>query len=177
MTLNLTIGALLISIGLLQPLKYIGENYILITGKLKITLPKNLKRVSDLEIADRFTILSQRPSYIFEDKSTGVKFTINYGVSNALDEQLPQIKTYFEKLYRSSMSDFGSSDLKNINQKPVVLMKFKTLVPKGTEKQFNFLFITTINGKLFMANYSFPTQIQNQEKIAVAVLHSLKIKD
>lgn len=180
MTLKL-IGNFFICLKLLQPLVIADHQvkvYSLVSNHVQIALPVSLRKVSDFEIAQQFPIVSQRPSYIFEDKTNEIKLAINYGASNAVDSQLRQIKKYFEKFYKSSVSDFLSSNLIMINRKLFVLMKFEILEGTINEKRFNYLFLTTINGKLFMANYSFPNEkIYKEEKVAETVLHSIKIKD
>lgn len=150
----------------------------LLPGNLTAALPRNLRRLTQEEVILESPLVNQRPSCIYEDKASKIKFAINYGSSSALDRDLPQIKNYFEKVYRGVAKEFISSDIKVINHQKFILMRFN-LSDKypATELVFNYLFITTVRGKLFMADYSFPEgQRLTQEKQATDILNSIKIK-
>lgn len=151
----------------------------LIPGNLTITLPNNLKRISNEEIILESPLVNQRPSAIYLDKIRKIKFAINYGSSPALDRDLPKIKNYFESVYKRAAKQFLSCNLKIINHQKIIVMRF-TLPNRdiATTLIFNYLFFTSVNGKLFMADYSFPIeQSSAQEKQAVAIINSIKIKN
>lgn len=154
-----------------------GNNLSLFSGKVQLILPNNLKILSEDELIAEFPVRNQRPNYVFEDKGSNTKFSINYGSTSALDKDLPQIKAYFEKGYRNSVKTFISSDLKIINHKQFIIMKFELISPLGNGEIFNYLIITTASGKLFMADYSFPNeQRSNQERKALEILNSMIVK-
>jgi hypothetical protein len=150
----------------------------LFNRKLEMSIGENLNQINEAEIIREFPIKSQRPTYIFKDEVHEIKFSINYGSTNADDKQLPQIKAYFENVYKASSSNFISSDLSTINHKQFVVMQFELLNKSNYSKVFNYLFITTVAGKLLMADYSFPSEQGSiQEKQAQAILNSVIIKN
>lgn len=153
------------------------KKIVLLSGKAIFLLPSNLNRLSEPEIDIESPVKSQRPTYVFEDKVGKIKFAVNYGSSPATDKDLPQIKNYLENLYRATMANIITSELKTINNRRFAIIRFELLDRSGDGKVFNYLFITTIAGKLFMVDYSFPSkQILNLEKQAVAVLNTAKIQ-
>lgn len=147
----------------------------LISGKLILSLPVNLKPISEDELVAEYPIQSQRPSYVYENKNDLTKFSINYGSTPAQDKDLPQIKTYFERNYKNSVHDFIGSNFILINHKLFFLMKFETL---NTSKAlvYNYVFVTTISGKLLIADYAFPSLLKvDKEKQAAAILNSVRV--
>jgi hypothetical protein len=149
----------------------------IIPGKLTVVLPSNLKKLSSEEIILESPLVNQRPSSIYEDKTRKIKFAINYGSSPALDTDLPQIKVYFEKVYKGVAKQFISSDLKVINHQKFIVMRFNLSGKYPTTGLVsNYLFITVLKGKLLMADYSFLANERFvQEQQAAAILSSFKI--
>ncbi|WP_158797321.1 hypothetical protein [Pedobacter sp. L105] len=149
----------------------------LLDGKMRLILPANLKRLSEAEIISESPRVSQRPTYVFKDKIKNIKFAINYGASKAEDKDLPSVKAFFEKRNNRPFSNIISSDLIIVNHKQYIIMKFELSERLSLHKVFNIWFITTVANKLFLADYSFPTEQRSiEEKRAEDILNSIEIK-
>lgn len=151
------------------------KKWRVLSGIVSFDLPENFTQLNDSELASKYPVVGQRPTYVFDDVYGGLKFTINYGSSSATDADLPSIKSYFEKFYKQAGGSV-TSEIKKVHNRPIIIMKFEMMNKMGNLRLFNFLFMTSINGKLFMADYSFPSDQKSiQEVKANDILESLTI--
>ncbi|MES2063472.1 MAG: hypothetical protein V4456_16205 [Bacteroidota bacterium] len=147
-----------------------------LNAKLIFSVSPELTELNEHEIALQYPSALTRPTWVFIKRQNNVRFLINYGATKASDKNLPEIKTYYEKLYKAAAKNFISSKIIYVNKRPFVLMQFETASsPGGSEFVYNYLFMTTIDGELIIFNYFFPSTDRVTElEQAGKILYSLK---
>ena len=151
---------------------------VLKSAKLNLELkyPSSLK-VMDDEIFNIKYKLPKKPEICLADETSKISLIGDMRNESGTDKDLNNILESSKQLMLSKRSDIKilSSGIKTVNNKKIAFIKFHS--EAIDQKIFNYIFFTTINGKILMCNFNCIEKIQMEwEPIADEIVNSIIIK-
>lgn len=143
---------------------------------LELKYPSSLKIMDD-EIFNLKYKLPKKPEICLADESSKISLIGGMRNETGTDKDLNNILESSKQLMLSKRSDLKilSSGIKTVNNKKIAFVKFHS--EAIDQKIFNYIFFTTINGKILMCNFNCIEKIQKEwEPIADEIVNSIIIK-
>ncbi|AOW20771.1 hypothetical protein [Urechidicola croceus] len=153
------------------------EELSLLNGKLAVNLPNNFGLMNEKMLATKYPS-NNRPTLVYTNAEGTINFAFNHTTNpvpkDKISDLLPPFVNQFNSVY--PQIEWFKKDLEIVNDKNFIVLEF--IVPAIDTKIYNLMYITELDGKMFMSTFNCIESIKNEwEIIAKKSLNSIKITE